>query len=133
MNIEAESAIADYESLNSHGNGKTVSVPAHMPLISAVNGLKSILEAVLFVAGEPLTLDRLVTVLEGSSRAEVRDAMNVHLTHQPTKVSKSRIKRLRGLSRPQFRLRVGDWRVLFRRDGTVIAVTKVAPRGSAYD
>jgi len=76
MNIEAKSAIADYESLNSHGNGKTVSVPAHMPLISAVNGLKSILEAVLFVAGEPLTLDRLVTVLEGSSRAEVRDAMS---------------------------------------------------------
>jgi segregation and condensation protein B len=77
MNIEAESAIADYESLNSHGNGKTVSVPAPMPLISAVNGLKGILEAVLFVAGEPLTLDRLVTVLEGSSRAEVRDAMSV--------------------------------------------------------
>src|SRR5437899_11835667 len=47
-----------------------------MPLISAVNGLKGILEAVLFVAGEPLTLDRLVTVLEGSSRAEVRDAMS---------------------------------------------------------
>ncbi len=76
MNIEAESAIADYESLNSHGNGRTVTVPAHMPLISAVNGLKGILEAVLFVAGEPLTLDRLVTVLEGSSRAEVRDAMS---------------------------------------------------------
>jgi mRNA interferase RelE/StbE len=32
-----------------------------------------------------------------------------------------------------FRLRVGDWRVLFRRDGTVIAVTRIAPRGRAYD
>jgi mRNA interferase RelE/StbE len=31
-----------------------------------------------------------------------------------------------------FRLRVGDWRVLFREDGAVVAVTKVASRGSAY-
>jgi len=28
--------------------------------------------------------------------------------HEPTKASKTRIKRLRGLSRPQYRLRVGD-------------------------
>ena len=41
-------------------------------------------------------------------RATVRDAINQHLRHQPTKVSKSRIKRLRGLSHPQYRLRVGD-------------------------
>lgn len=32
-----------------------------------------------------------------------------------------------------FRLRVGDWRVLFSEEGTVIAVLRVAPRGSAYD
>jgi mRNA interferase RelE/StbE len=31
------------------------------------------------------------------------------------------------------RLRVGDWRVLYRDDGTVLLVTKVAPRGGAYD
>jgi mRNA interferase RelE/StbE len=44
-------------------------------------------------------------------RAAVKDALEVHLRHEPTKVSKSRIKRLRGLSQPQFRLRVGDIRV----------------------
>ena len=76
MNIETGSAIADGESLNRHGNGKAVTDPADTPLISAVNGLQGILEALLFVAGEPLTLDRLVTVLEGSSRAEVRDALS---------------------------------------------------------
>lgn len=32
-----------------------------------------------------------------------------------------------------FRLRVGDWRIIFRRDGAIILVTKVAPRGGAYD
>lgn len=31
-----------------------------------------------------------------------------------------------------FRLRVGDWRVLYR-DGVVIAVIRIAPRGSAYE
>ncbi len=32
-----------------------------------------------------------------------------------------------------FRLRVGDWRVLFTEDGIVLAVIRVAPRSSAYD
>jgi mRNA interferase RelE/StbE len=31
------------------------------------------------------------------------------------------------------RLRVGDWWVVFREDGTVISVARIAPRGSAYD
>ena len=46
-------------------------------------------------------------------RAEVRDALERHLREQPTRTSKSRIKRLRGLSQPQFRLRVGDVRVFY--------------------
>jgi len=40
-------------------------------------------------------------------------AIELHLRHEPTKQSKSRIKRLRGLSRPQFRLRIGDIRVFY--------------------
>jgi len=40
--------------------------------------------------------------------AAVPDATERHLRHRPTKTSKSRIKRLRGLSHPQYRLRVGD-------------------------
>jgi mRNA-degrading endonuclease RelE of RelBE toxin-antitoxin system len=46
-------------------------------------------------------------------RASVRDALETHLRHEPTKVSKSRIKRLRGLSRPQYRLRVDHVRVFY--------------------
>ena len=46
--------------------------------------------------------------LKAAVRAAVRDAIEQHLRHQPTKVSKSRIKRLSGLSHPQYRLRVGD-------------------------
>ena len=32
-----------------------------------------------------------------------------------------------------FRLRVGDWRVIFREDGVVVLIVRVAARGSAYD
>lgn len=46
--------------------------------------------------------------LKANARAAVQDAIEEHLRHQPTKVSKSRIKRLRGLSHPQYRLRIDD-------------------------
>ena len=51
--------------------------------------------------------------LRAYDRAIVDDAIETHLRHEPTKVSKSRIKRLRGLARPHFRLRVGDFRVFY--------------------
>jgi len=51
--------------------------------------------------------------LKAHLRAEVRDAIERHLRHEPTAASRSRIKRLRGLSRSQYRLRVGDFRVFY--------------------
>ena len=39
--------------------------------------------------------------------------MEIHLRHEPTKESRSRIKRLRDLAQPQYRLRVGDIRVFY--------------------
>lgn len=46
--------------------------------------------------------------LKANVRAAVRDAIELYLRHEPMRTSKSRIKRLRGLSHPQYRLRVGD-------------------------
>jgi mRNA interferase RelE/StbE len=46
--------------------------------------------------------------LRANTRAEVHGALERYLRYEPTKVSKSRIKKLRGLSRPEYRLRVGD-------------------------
>jgi mRNA-degrading endonuclease RelE of RelBE toxin-antitoxin system len=58
--------------------------------------------------------------LPAHKRAEVRDAIELHLRHEPMKLSKSRIKRLKGLSHPQFRLRVGEVRVFYDvKEGTV--------------
>ena len=63
--------------------------------------------------------------LKGYLRAGVRDAIETHLRHEPTKTSKSRIKRLRGMSRPQYRLRVGEMRVFYdvkRRCVEILAI-----------
>ena len=51
--------------------------------------------------------------LKANDRATVKDALKKHLSFEPEKTSRSRIKRLRGLSKPQYRLRVGDFRILY--------------------
>ena len=56
---------------------------------------------------------KVYRALPAYHRAEVRDALERHLRQQPTRTSKSRIKRLRGLSQPQYRLRVGEVRVFY--------------------
>jgi mRNA-degrading endonuclease RelE of RelBE toxin-antitoxin system len=62
--------------------------------------------------------------LKANVRALVRTALETHLRHEPRKASRSRIKRLRGLARPQYRLRVGDVRVFY--DVTVSTVEILA-------
>ena len=51
--------------------------------------------------------------LKASIRSTVRSAIETHLRDEPTKTSRSRIKRLRGLERPEYRLRVGEVRVFY--------------------
>ncbi len=46
----------------------------------------------------------------------VADGVEIYLSHNPTKESKSRIKRLRGISNPDYRLRLGDFRVFYNVD-----------------
>lgn len=43
----------------------------------------------------------------------MREALREHLETAPRHESKSRIKRLRGLRKPQYRLRVGEMRVFY--------------------
>ena len=35
--------------------------------------------------------------------------------------------------RDGYRMRVGDWRVIFDRDGTVMAILAIGPRGGIYE
>ena len=64
-------------------------------------------------------------------RAGVVKALGVHLTQEPTKTSKSRIKRLRGLSQPQYRLRVGDIRVFYDVTETQVQVLAIVTKAEA--
>jgi len=65
--------------------------------------------------------------LKAAIRATLRAALETHLRHAPTKTSRSRIKRLRGLQRPQYRLRVGEVRVFYDvSDATVEILAIVA-------
>ena len=49
-------------------------------------------------------------------RSALKRALQTHLEYEPKVVSKSRIKRLRGLRQPQYRLRVGEFRVYYDVD-----------------
>lgn len=64
-------------------------------------------------------------------RATVRDALERHLRREPTKVSRSRIKRLRGLTRPQCRLRIDDIRVFYDVQENEIQVLAIVTKAEA--
>jgi mRNA-degrading endonuclease RelE of RelBE toxin-antitoxin system len=64
-------------------------------------------------------------------QAIVRDGMEQHLRHEPTKTSRSRIKRLRGLLKPQYRLRLDDVRVFYDVEGRVVSVLAIVPKAQA--
>src|SRR5947207_12727467 len=69
--------------------------------------------------------------LKANVRAAVRDAVERHLRHEPTKLSKSRIKRLCGLSHPQYRLRVEDVRVFYDVTESTVEVLAIVPKSEA--
>ena len=74
---------------------------------------------------------RAFEALTAFRRAELRDAIEQHLRHEPTRVSKSRIKRLRGLSRPQYRLRVGEIRVFYDVAPQTVEVLAIVTKAQA--
>ena len=69
--------------------------------------------------------------LKANLRAEVKDAIERHLQYHPTRTSRTRIKRLRGISRPQYRLRVGDVRVFYDVEGNEVHVLAVVLKDDA--
>ena len=69
--------------------------------------------------------------LKATLRATVRKALETHLRHEPTKTGRSRIKRLRGLSRPQYRLRVDEVRVYYDVFGSTVEVLAIVAKSEA--
>jgi mRNA-degrading endonuclease RelE of RelBE toxin-antitoxin system len=69
--------------------------------------------------------------LKANLRPTVREALETYLRHAPTKKSKSRIKRLRGLSRPQYRLRVDEIRIFYDVTETTVEILAIVPKSEA--
>ncbi len=69
--------------------------------------------------------------LTAHTRAKVKDLLELHLRHEPTKVSKSRIKKLRGLRRPQYRLRIEDIRVFYDIDNNKVEILAIISKSEA--
>ena len=64
--------------------------------------------------------------LDPQIRRRVRSALE-RLVH-----GEGDVRRLTDVNPPLFRLRVGDWRVLFRHERETIVVLRILPRDKAY-
>lgn len=69
--------------------------------------------------------------LKAGERTAVKEALETHLRHEPTKTSRTRIKRLRGIARPQYRLRVEEVRVFYDVSGSTVEVLAIVPKSEA--
>jgi mRNA interferase RelE/StbE len=70
-------------------------------------------------------------LLKANIRAETRGAIETHLRYGPRKTSRSRIKRLRGVRRPRFRLRVGEVRVFYDVVDEVVEILAIVAKSEA--
>ena len=66
--------------------------------------------------------------LKASLRATVKRALETHLRYEPGKTSRSSIKRLRGMRRPQYRLRVGEIRVFYDISGSIVEILAIVDK-----
>ena len=62
--------------------------------------------------------------------SEIKDDLSRYL-REAEKTSRSRIKRLRGLLRPQYRLRVGEVRVFYDVSGATVEVLAIVAKSEA--
>jgi mRNA interferase RelE/StbE len=69
--------------------------------------------------------------LKANLRTEVRAAIETHLRYEPEKTSRNRIKRLRGVSRPQYRLRIGEIRVFYDISEGVVEILAIVAKSEA--
>src|SRR5579863_5159735 len=69
--------------------------------------------------------------LAATLRSTVRAAIETHLRYEPEKTSRNRIKRLRGVSRPQYRLRIGEIRVFYDISEGVVEILAIVAKSEA--
>lgn len=68
-------------------------------------------------------------LLRSSKRALIRQKIE-ELAADPLSLS-ANVKRLHG--RSEYRLRVQDWRIIFRIENSILWIDDIGPRGSVYE
>ena len=68
--------------------------------------------------------------LRAYDRANILDTIERVLSAAPTQTGKSRIKRLRGLASPRYRLRIGDFRVFYDVTGQQVYVMRILAKAA---
>jgi mRNA-degrading endonuclease RelE of RelBE toxin-antitoxin system len=71
--------------------------------------------------------------LSARDRSTVKEAIEKHLRYEPQKISKSRIKKLQGMSRPQYRLRADEIRVFYDVVEATVEVLAIIPKSKATE
>ena len=66
--------------------------------------------------------------LDARWRALVKQGMEEHLRHEPTRISRSRIKRLREMKHPEYRLRLDPYRLFYDVAGQTVVVLAIVPK-----
>ena len=74
---------------------------------------------------------RDLKAMPARDQKRTRDAIEKHLRYQPMQTSKSRIKRLRGLAKPQYRLRADDIRIFYDVAGAEVRVLAIVYKPEA--
>lgn len=69
--------------------------------------------------------------LKATVRTTVREGIEQHLRHEPMRVSRSRIKRLRRIAQPQYRLRIGEVRVFYDVTESTVEVLAIVAKSEA--
>ncbi len=69
--------------------------------------------------------------LKANIRATIRAEIERYLRYEPRKISRSRIKQLRGLAHPEFRLRIGEVRVFYDVSGATVEILAIVAKSEA--
>jgi mRNA-degrading endonuclease RelE of RelBE toxin-antitoxin system len=69
--------------------------------------------------------------LSARERAVIRDAIEKYLRFEPGRTSRSRIKRLRGLRQPEYRLRIGEIRIYYDVNGNEVEILAIVAKPDA--
>jgi mRNA interferase RelE/StbE len=72
-------------------------------------------------------------LLRPIDRGKVINAIETHLLHNPTQESRSRIKRLRGMDKPQYRLRVDEIRIFYDILDSLVEIIAIVPKSQGAE